>query len=344
MENDSNLLTYQIENRRYTGSKAKLAQWIFELISKNCDGESFADLFAGTGVISSEASKTFKELIVNDFLYSNNIIYKGFFDKGKWDKKKLIDVIQSYNKLSVKKIKDNFFSENYGGKYFGKGDAKKIGDIREYIENNRSNFTKKEYNVLIASLIYSADRIANTVGHYDAYIVKGPEEDNRFVYGIIEPIKTDKRFKIFLENANNLARKIKEDVIYIDPPYNSRQYSRFYHVLETLAKWDSPNLYGKALKPQPNLETTSDYCKTNAPNAFSDLIKSLDCKYIVVSYNNTYNPKSNSSKNKITLNQIKTTLRSRGKTKVYKTDYKAFTCGKTNFDRHQELVFITKVE
>jgi len=57
--------------------------------------------------------------------------------------------------------------------------------------------------------------------------------------------------------------------VYIDPPYNSRQYSRFYHVLETLIKWDKPKLYGVALKPEP--ENMSDYCRNNARHKFSEL-------------------------------------------------------------------------
>lgn len=335
-------MTYQIESRRYTGSKAKLGDWILNLISKECEGKTFADIFAGTGVISYLASKSFQKLIINDFLHSNNLIYRGFFDKGEWDRDKLNKIIQSYNKLPAKDMKDNFFSENFSGKYFGKDDSKIIGYIRESIENKKSELTEKEYCILIASLIYSVDRIANTVGHYDAYIRKEPK-DNRFMLGMIEPVNTNNEFKIFLDDTNILARKIKADVVYIDPPYNSRQYSRFYHILETLTKWDKPKLYGTALKPEINPDSTSEYCKTNAPNVFQDLIDNLDCRYIVVSYNNTYNSKSHSSKNKITLKQIEMTLKSKGETKIHRKSYRAFTCGKTEFNNHQELVFITKV-
>lgn len=334
---------FQIENRRYTGSKAKLGDWILDLISKECEGKTFADIFAGTGIVSYFASNSFQEVIVNDFLLSNNFIYKGFFGKGKWDIGILNKIIQSYNTQSVEDLADNFFSKNYGKKYFGNNDSKKIGYIREDIERNRSKLTEKEYYILIASLIYSVDKIANTVGHYDAYIKKEPE-DNKFVLNMIKPIDADKKFKIFLDDANQLVRKIKADVVYIDPPYNSRQYSRFYHILETLAIGDKPELYGTALKPKPKKEKTSEYCKTNAPNVFRDLISNLNCSYIVVSYNNTYNSKSHSSKNKITLKQIEDTLKTRGETKVHKKSYRFFNCGKTEFKNHQELVFITKVK
>ena len=137
-------------------------------------------------------------------------------------------------------------------------------------------------------------------------------------------------------------KKIKADIAFIDPPYNSRQYSRFYHVLENITKWEKPKLYGTALKPKE--ENMSEYCKTSAPKAFKDLIDKLNVKYIVVTYNNTYNSKSSSSKNKITLEEIKSMLDKKGETKVFDKPYKFFNAGKTELKNHKEYVFITKVK
>ena len=126
------------------------------------------------------------------------------------------------------------------------------------------------------------------------------------MFKLIEPIEHNSRIQIFREDANELVKRIKCDICYIDPPYNSRQYSRFYHVLENLTQWKKPKLFGEALKPKP--ENTSEYCKTKAPEKFYELIKNINSKYIAVSYNNTYSSKSSSSKNKITLEQIESTL------------------------------------
>ena len=84
-------------------------------------------------------------------------------------------------------------------------------------------------------------------------------------------------------------------------------------------------------------------CTSSAPVAFRDLISKLNVKYIVVSYNNTYESKSGSSKNKITLEQIKSILEERGTTKIYDCDHRYFNAGKTNFAKHKELLFITEV-
>ncbi len=147
--------------------------------------------------------------------------------------------------------------------------------------------------------------------------------------------------KIYREDANNLVRKIETDVAYIDPPYNSRQYNRFYHIYETLIKWDEPELFGVALKPKP--ENSSVYCTVKAKDAFQDLVENLNAKFLVVSYNNTYNSKSSSSENKIKLEEIKAILENKGKTKVFECSHRFFNTGKTEFNNHKEFLFITKV-
>jgi len=328
----------QLHNRRYIGNKHKLIEWIFSIINKECSGNSFADVFAGTGVVSAVATKHFKKVLLNDFLHSNYIIYRAFFGKEAWDKNKIDSIIKSYNNIYGGDLEDNYFSKNFGGKFFSNNSAKIIGFIRENIEENKNNLTEREYFMLIASLLYTADKIANTVGHFDAYFKKDFVNDSFFMKPI-DPIDTQE-ISIFQEDTNVLAKKIKADVVYIDPPYNSRQYSRFYHVLETLTKWDKPKLYGVALKPDP--ENMSDYCRANAKEKFAELVRDIDAQFLVVSYNNTYDSKSNSSKNKITLQEIEKILQAKGKTKVFEKNYRHFNAGNTNFNNHKEYLFVTK--
>jgi adenine-specific DNA-methyltransferase len=331
---------FNIENRRYTGSKAKLVDWIMEVIERECKGETFFDIFAGTGIVSLEALKRFEKVIINDFLYSNNIIYKGFFKKGKWDKEKLRKQLDYFNSLKGEELKSNYFSDNFGDKYFHFNNAKKIGFIRNLIEEKKELFNEKEYSILLSSLIYSVDKISNTVGHYDAFLRRKNLEQKQLEIKLIEPYNFENNIEIYRNDANDLASKIKSDIVYIDPPYNSRQYSRFYHLLETLVKWDKPKLYGVAMKPEP--ENMSEYCRKKAPKVFDDLINNLKAKYIVVSYNNTYNSKSNSSRNKISFEEIIETLEKKGPTKILNKDHNHFNAGNTNFDDHKEFLFITK--
>jgi adenine-specific DNA-methyltransferase len=113
-------------------------------------------------------------------------------------------------------------------------------------------------------------------------------------------------------------------------------------VLETLTKWDMPVLEGVALKPPT--ENVSEYCKVGAADAFEDLISSLNTRLIIVSYNNTYASKSSSSRNKISLEEIKSILKAKGKTRTKKIPHKHFTAGNTDFDNHLEYLFVTEVD
>ena len=334
-------MPYQIENRRSIGCKAKLADWIFENIEKETkDAHSFCDIFAGTGSISNRAVDRYENVIINDFLYSNNVLYNAFFGKGEWDEKKIFKILEDFNNVDISSLQDNFFSNNYGGKYFDMQSARKIGYIRDEIESRKSILTYKEYCILLASLIYSIDRISNTVGHFESYrkIKIEPRDFDMLPISV----RSFEGVEIYRDDANALSRKIKCDIVYIDPPYNSRQYSRFYHVYEVLVKWDNPRLYYDAAKPNFS-ENNSVYCRVGALLAFQDLVAHVKAKYIIVSYNNTYNPKSSTSANKIKLEEIKDTLDKCGETKVFTHSYNPFNAGKTDFDDHKEYLFITKV-
>lgn len=338
----TNTPRFNLESRRYIGCKAKLVDWILELIQEQTNyTRSFCDIFAGTGSVSKRAVLLYEHVIINDFLYSNNVLYNAFFDKGEWNEEKVLRIINEYNEIDAKELPNNYFSDNYGDKYFDMLSSKKIGYIRDSIEERKDSLTKKEYCVLIASLIYSIDRIANTLGHFEAYR-KVKISPQNLVIRLID-VQQRKNVEIYQKDANQLAREIHTDVVYMDPPYNSRQYSRFYHVYEVLVKWDKPVLYSDAAKPK-FIENNSDYCRTAALGAFTDLVAHIDTKYIVVSYNNTYKSKSTSSKNKIKLEQIEDVLNKCGTTKVFTHKHQAFNAGKTKFDDHREYLFITEVD
>ncbi|MHB1681037.1 MAG: Dam family site-specific DNA-(adenine-N6)-methyltransferase [bacterium] len=330
----------KLESRRYIGNKSKLTDWIIKAIlaqTENC--HSFFDVFAGTATVSKAAHQYFRKIIINDILYSNNIIYKAFFEVGVWNRKKIENLIAQYNALDPDELEENYFSDNFGDKFFDYNNAKIIGYIRDDIENKKQNLTEKEYCILLTTLIYNIDKIANTVGHFDAYIKK-PFQCQKLPLRLIET--TDfYGIEIHIEDANLLAGKITADIAYIDPPYNSRQYSRFYHIYENLIKWDKPQLFGVALKPPT--ENMSMYCTVKAKNAFNELIENLNVKYIAVSYNNTYNSKSNSSKNKIKLEEIEEILKKKGRTTIFEHSHNFFNAGKTEFNDHKEFLFITKV-
>lgn len=332
-----------IHSRRYTGNKHKLTGWIKNLLIKNCTGcKSFFDVFGGTGAVTASVLDIYENITINDFLFSNEVIYRAFLGKDPYDKNKLNKIASLYNKKDKSKLDGNYVSQNFGNKYFSCNDAKLIGWIREDLEEKLLNkeITQREFDILLASLLYSCDKKANTCGHYDAYIKRKTVADV-FTFSLISPIDTkNKEINIYRKDANELVKTIKADIAFIDPPYNSRQYSRFYHVLENITKWEKPELTGIAMKPPE--ENMSEYCRARAVTYFADLINNLDVKYIAVTYSNTDDSKSYSSKNKITLEQIKSILEAKGETKIYKKFHRSFN-GRTKSDGHKELLFITKV-
>jgi len=333
----------KINSRRYTGNKYKLMSWIKGLILEHCpEHEIFFDVFGGTGVVTAEMLDVVQSAIVNDFLYSNEVCYKAFFGRDEYDVQKLKQFVAEVAITDRKTLSDNYVSLNYGGRYFEHDDAKLIGAVRERIQGDyeAGRLNEREFNILLASLLYSFDKCANTVGHYDAYIKKSCQSN--FVFELIEPVMSETDVTIYREDANELARRVSADVAFVDPPYNSRQYSRFYHVMETVVKWDKPRLRGTAMKPP--VENMSEYSRVNASIVFSDLIRNLKVRYIVVTYNNTYDSKSSSSRNKITLDQIKLILDSRGKTRIFEKSHSRFNAGKTDSTKHKEILFITEVD
>jgi adenine-specific DNA-methyltransferase len=324
-------MSFDLENRRYIGSKNTLAPWIFDSIPKSLSRGVFFDVFSGTGIVAKKAIMTFDHIILNDLLYSNEVIYRAFFGDQPVDESALSLFFEEAKKSTKR---SNYFSKNFGGKYFTIDDARHIGFVREQIDTIFPDPNDRTRHVALASLLYSVDRCANTVGHYETFLKNQKMRQFR-----LEPIRSNScSATIFRENANDLARKVSADVAYVDPPYNSRQYSRFYHVLETLTKWDKPKLSGVALKPPT--ENSSLYCTVRASATLADLIENLDAKYVVISYNNTYSSKSSSSKNKISHEEIRDIARSNGRLTVKERDHKFFNSGKTDFKNHVEYLFL----
>lgn len=335
----------EISNRRYIGCKTKLLDFIYNTIMEyNIKPNAvFADIFAGTGVVANYFAEKQFNTILNDTLYSNVVAYYAWLGEGQLDVNKLNNYLKLFNSLSPDNIENNYFSDVYGGKYYSLEDAKIIGYIRDYIENNKNDLSYREYCYLITSLIYAADKIANTVGHFESFLSKPPQTK-----GVrLSPLNIHSNIspaQIFNEDANDLVRKISCNIAYIDPPYNARQYVNFYHVLENLARWNKPVQFeGNSMK-FPRKELKSNYCRSKAPELMDDLVQHIDADLIVVSYNNTYKAGSISSVNTIMPEQLVDILSRRGNVVVKEMDYRAFNSGKTELNGHKELLYVCEVK
>jgi adenine-specific DNA-methyltransferase len=330
--------TTKINNRRYLGNKYKLLPFITGVVENECKNiNTVADIFAGTGAVASAFID--KKIITNDIMYSNYICHVAWFSSEHYSEEKVIKIITQYNNLKI--TEDNYMSDNFSNTYFSLDDCRKIGFIRQDIEDkfNLGYINARERALLITSLLYAMDKIANTCGHYDAYR-QGVEFEKHLELYVPQPEPDVNENNVcYNMDTNELAPEIEADLIYIDPPYNSRQYCDAYHLLENVARWEKPEVFGVARK-MDRTALKSDYCTQKATVAFENLIDSIHAKYILLSYNNMANKGNDRSNAKISDDDIMKILSKKGKVKVFSEDYKAFSTGKSDIQANQERLFL----
>lgn len=330
--------TVNINNRRYLGSKKRLLYFIEDIVKENTkDVYSIADIFGGTGVVADLFRQQGKKIIINDILTSNYTTYQTWFGNETVNKEKIKYWLEYLNQLETH---ENYVSENFGDKYFSLENAKKIGSIREKIEEI-NDLNEREKSFLLTSLIYAMDKVANTVGHYDAYRKKMDMHNSLELK--MPDINFNRDNEIYQKDANELVREIKADLVYIDTPYNSRQYGDAYHLLENIIEWKKPDLSGVAMKMVDRSKTKSHYSTSKAPIAFTDLINNIKAKYILVSYNNMANKGNGRSNAKISNEEIIEILKTKGKVKVFETNFQPYSTGKSSIENHKELLYLCEV-
>lgn len=332
--------TTKINNRRYLGNKYKLLPFITKVVEDECENiNTVADIFAGTGAVAS--AFTAKKIITNDIMYSNYICHVAWFSSEEYSQEKIIELIIDYNNMVVEQ--DNYMSENFSNTYFSLEDCRKIGFIRQDIEDKFSegNINARERALLITSLLYAMDKIANTCGHYDAFR-QGVEFEKHLELAVPQPDEIlNKNNVCYNVDTNELVTDIEADLVYIDPPYNSRQYCDAYHLLENVARWNKPEVFGVA-KKMDRTSLKSDYCTQKATVAFEKLIDSIHAKYIMLSYNNMAKKGNDRSNAKISDKDIMRILQKKGTVKVFTEDYKVFSTGKSDIKDNQERLFLCK--
>ncbi len=287
----------------YIGSKYSILSYIDEVIEDFTvakDNTVFCDIFAGTGVVSKYFKEKGYNIIANDIEYFSYVTLKALVevnDELKFEtlSRKNIDPFVCLNGLNGKK---GFIYKNYslGGtkrkeykrQYFSDENAKKIDACRIKIEKwrKRNKITESEYFYLLACLIEASDKVANTASVYEAFLKNLKKSAEKKI--IIKPLELtfkNVECEIYNEDSKNLIRKIKGDILYLDPPYNTRKYDTNYHILETISLYDNPKIKGKTgLRIDDSKK--SNYCiKNSASKELEDLIKNAQFKYILLSYN-----------------------------------------------------------
>jgi adenine-specific DNA methylase len=295
---------------------------------------TFYDPFAGTGVVSRLAKGLGFRVICNDWEPYSQVINRLYIQT---DQSELDTLFQKYggmeqivallNRLDHVDEKEAYISKFYCPKHTLKPDlenerlfytqetGQRIDAIRNQIAQwydqkpKLSSKEKKERDALLALLLYEAATRANTSGVFKGFHRGFGGMGKDALQRIMKPLRlykpllfnNSKRHKVFKTDANRLTKKLgrmtEVDIAYIDPPYNQHQYGSNYHLLNTIALNDKPQVErhimvdGKkkdksAIRKDWN-ETRSDYCyKQTAVDSFSDLLEHMQAHYILVSYSN----------------------------------------------------------
>lgn len=277
----------------YIGSKYSLLDFLHETISNKTgykDGEKyiFADLFAGTGTVGAFYRELGCEVISNDIQYYSYIINKHLIESDETIDKSYIDYLNSLEGVEGFVYNNYCIGSGSNRMYFTDENGKKCDAIRQEIESlyKSEKINEKTYYYYLGSLINSIDKVANTASVYGAFLKKIKAAASKPL--LLEPLKFNEGpvGKVYNEDINKLVKNISGDVLYLDPPYNARQYCSNYHVLETIARYDNPVLTGVTGMRQAE-EQKSEFCsKRTVEKAFDSLIKNAKFKYIFLSYNN----------------------------------------------------------
>ena len=314
---------------RFIGSKIALLNNIENVINENTTGKesSFCDIFSGTGAVAKHFKSKY-EIYSNDLLYFSYIIQKATVEnnnKPLFKKLKLIGIIDPIRYLEEFNIESkenqlerNFIYKNYSPNdysnrmYISNENALRIDFIRRTIEawKRESLINELEYYYLLASLIEGVPFISNITGTYGAYLKKWDKRAlKKFEMSRLEVVNNKRKNKSYNMDANELIKELEGDILYIDPPYNSRQYAPNYHLLETISKYDYPEIYG-VTGMRPYKDVKSDFCsKDKVLEVFDDLIEKAKFTNIIMSY---------STDGLMTSNQIEEILKKHGDSKTYK--------------------------
>ena len=278
----------------YIGSKYSLLPFLEKTICQvaggDLGGKVFCDIFAGTGIVGKSFKPIAGKVISNDWEYYSYVLNRNYIGNHKEIKGK--DKYIAYLN-SLDGIDNGFIYLNYclgsgsGRQYFSDENGKRIDAARQQIERWKTfgEISEDLYFFLLCSLLESADKLANTASVYGAFLkhLKSSAQKPLVIEPALYPIG-DGEYEVYCEDANALIMNIQGDILYLDPPYNARQYGANYHMLNTIAEY-----LPFAPKGKTGLReyARSLYCGTKSvKEAFDDLVRNARFKYIILSYNN----------------------------------------------------------
>lgn len=296
----------------YIGSKSSLLPFLEDVVRQVSDGTDkiFCDLFAGTGAVGRHFKSLGLSVIANDIQYYAYALNKAYIGIDQPPEFKQLQTTLAGGSGRIKALfadpletvlgylnelpgRQGFISSNYSPAgeryYYTESNAERADAIRMLVEDwhDRQLIDEQEYFYLIATLIEAIDQVANTASVYGAYLKSFKKSACRPLtlkpLRLVKSVGSCQVHNIYNKEATQLIREIDCDILYLDPPYNQREYGANYHVLETIARYDTPVLTGTTGMRDYR---RSDFCKNRkVASAFEEIIRHARAKHILISYN-----------------------------------------------------------
>jgi adenine-specific DNA-methyltransferase len=329
----------EIKRLNYIGSKFQLLEWLTTTIKDKTGIDSFegkvvADLFAGTGIVSYHFRTLGATVLSNDAELYSSIITRAFTRCAYTDKcAELISQLDATSGI-VGLITTHYSPhEKCERKFFTVENALKIDAIRRRLEELKDTITDDEYTFILASLIISADAVSNVPAVYGCFLKNFKAKALKPL--CLKPIHTLTEVS---ESSRTLhsdvlaLEPITADVVYLDPPYNGRQYSKNYFPLNIIAKSPVEEVTLKGKTGIPSDCFISPFCqKAGVAKAFHKMISNLNAEWVFVSYN---------SEGILSHEKMSEILSQYGDVTVVERDYKRFKSFDYNKDKAiQEFMF-----
>lgn len=310
----------------YIGSKYSLLEFLRDTIGnvtgyENGEGHTFADLFAGTGVVGAAYKEMGYQVISNDIQYYSYVLNKHLIENVPTLDDSPLNELNSLNDTEGFVYNNYCKGSNSERNYFTDSNGQKCDAVRIALErmHNEGEIDDSVYFYFLASLVNSIDKYANTASVYGAFLKHIKKSAQKEFKLELLPVISGSKGKVYNEDINALIRRVSGDILYLDPPYNARQYCTNYHVLETIARYDNPVLNGKTGLRDYSSQKSLFCSKRTVDKTFDDLISHADFKYIFLSYNN---------EGLMSLDTIKSIMSKYGKYTCYTKDYRRFKADK----------------
>jgi adenine-specific DNA methylase len=295
---------------RYIGNKTRLLGFIRSVLRRRgIQPGSAVDPFSGTASVATALKRLGFRVVASDLMEyayvfgsayvapSSTPSFTGLARIG-GRRTTLRSVVAHLNALPPRPgfVHDHFTPAGadgleHGRMYFTPENAARIDGIRTTIEHWRREGRVDDagHYVLLAALIEAADRVANTTGVYASFVKSWqPNARRPLELRDLRPVPGAGSRAMRCDAVELMHQLEPFDVLYLDPPYNSRQYAGYYHIPELLALgWfeHAPKLRGKTGLLADRDKRSAWSRRGKCEGALEALVASARCKRIVMSYN-----------------------------------------------------------